>query len=42
MIRFRATPRRSSRAGEIKGERQLGQDYRAEFEISRPAFVLFG
>jgi hypothetical protein len=28
------------RAGEIKGERQLGQDYRAEFEVSRPAFVL--
>jgi hypothetical protein len=29
------------RAGEIKGERQTGQDYRAEFEISRPAVVLF-
>jgi hypothetical protein len=28
------------RAGEIKSERQLGQDYRADFEISRPAFVL--
>ena len=27
-------------AGEIKGEWQLGQEYRAEFEVSRPAFVL--
>jgi hypothetical protein len=26
--------------GEIKSERQLGPDYQAEFEVSRPAFVL--
>jgi hypothetical protein len=33
---FTALPR----AGEIKGERQRGQDYQAEFAVSRPAFVL--
>jgi hypothetical protein len=27
-------------AGEIKSERRLGHDYRAEFEVSRPALVL--
>ena len=27
-------------AGEIKSERQLGQDYQADYEVSRPAFVL--
>ncbi len=29
-----------SRAGEIHRERQFGPDYHAEFEVSRPAFVL--
>ena len=28
-------------AGEIQGERQTGQDYRAEFNMSRPGVVLF-
>jgi hypothetical protein len=28
------------RAGEIHAERQLGKDYHAEFDVTRPAFVL--
>jgi hypothetical protein len=36
-----ASPASTARAGEIKAERQMGDDYAAEFAISRPAFVLF-
>jgi hypothetical protein len=35
------SPASTGRGGEIKGERQMGNDYRAEFLISRPSFMLF-
>ena len=36
-----ASPASAGRGGEIKGERQMGNDYEAEFVISRPSFALF-
>ena len=36
-----ASPASTGRGGEIKAERQRGDDYGAEFVISRPGFVLF-
>jgi hypothetical protein len=36
-----ASPASMGRGGEIKGERQMRNDYGAEFVISRPSFVLF-
>jgi hypothetical protein len=36
-----AIPASNGRGGEIMSERQSGDDYRAEFVISRPSFVLF-
>jgi hypothetical protein len=36
-----ASPASAGRGGEIKAERQTGDDYGAEFVISRPSFVLF-
>jgi hypothetical protein len=36
-----ASPASAGRGGEIRGERQMGNDYEAEFVISRPSFALF-